>query len=89
MSASAPIACAADTWVKVASGVTSTVIWMLNVRPSLYKQTYVDAGGAAPTDDSNAVVAFGSCDSQIFSAAASSDVYIKAVKYDGSVRVDL
>ena len=88
MPASAPIACAADTWVKVATGVTSAVIHKLSVAPSLYKQTYVPTTDPAPTDDDNAVLAFGSCDSFIFSDSDESDIYIKAVKNDGSVRTD-
>ncbi len=88
MAASAPIPCAADTWVKIATGVTSAVIHKLSVRPSLYKQTFVDTTDPAPTDDLNAVLAFGNCESFIFSESASSDIYIKAVKFAGSVRVD-
>ena len=88
MAASAPIACAADTWVKVATAKTSAVIHKLLTRPSLYKQTYVDTGEAAPTNDDNAIAYFSRCDSETFADSTSSDIYIKAVKFAGSVRVD-
>ena len=89
MPASAPIVCAAGGWVKVATNVTSAIIHKLSVRPSLYKQTFVDTTDPAPTDDLNAVLAFaGGCESFIFSESASSDIYIKAVKFAGSVRLD-
>jgi hypothetical protein len=88
MPASAPITCTADTWVKIATGVTSAVIHKLSVSPNVYKQTYVATTDPAPTDDLNAVLAFGDCNSFIFSESESSDIYIKAVRVDGSVRVD-
>ncbi len=88
MPASAPIICTADTWIKVATGVTSAVIHKLSHSPNLYRQTYVPTTDPAPTDDDNAVLAFGSCESFIFSESDSSDIYIKAVKHDGEVRVD-
>ena len=68
MAASAPISCTANTWVKVATGVTSAVIHKLSTSPNVYKQTYVETAAAAPTDDTNAVLAFSCADSFIFSA---------------------
>jgi hypothetical protein len=88
MSASAPITCTADTWVKVATNVTSATIHKLSNSPNVYKQTHVDTGAAAPANDNNAVLAFGQCDSFIFSESTASDVYIKAVRVAGSVRTD-
>jgi hypothetical protein len=88
MSASAEIPCPADTWTKVATNVTSATIHKLSNAPNVYKQTYVDNGAAAPANDDNAVLAFGDCDSFIFSEATLSDVYIKAVRVAGSVRTD-
>jgi hypothetical protein len=82
------VPCAADTWVKVATAVTSAAVHKRNDRPSLYIQTFVATGGAAPTTDDDAVKAFNGCDSFIFSESASSDIYIKAVKKAGEVRVD-
>jgi hypothetical protein len=54
----------------------------------VYKQTYVATAAPAPTDDDNAIVAFRNGAPHEFTDAASSDIYIKAVKFDGSVRVD-
>lgn len=88
MAASTPITCTADAWVKVATSVTSATIHKMSVLPNVYKQTYVPTGDPAPTDDSNAVLAFNGCNSFIFSESALSDVYIKAVREDGVVRVD-
>ena len=88
MSASAPIICTADTWVKVATAVTSAVIHKLSLLPGVYKQTYVDTGEAAPTDDDNAIAYFDNCNSETFADSTSSDIYIKAVKKAGSVRTD-
>ena len=88
MSASAPITCTANTWVKVATNVTSALIHKLSVAPNVYKQTYVDTTDPAPTDDNNAVLAFGSSDEFSFSDSTASDIYIKAVGVAGSVRTD-
>ena len=88
MSASAEIPCPAGVWTIVATNVTSAIIHKLSVAPGVYKQTYVNNGDAAPTDDDNAVLAFGGCDSFIFSESTLSDVYIKAVGADGEVRTD-
>ena len=88
MGASAPITCTANTWVIVATNVTSAIIHKLSLSPNVYKQTYVATGAAAPANDNNAVLAFGDCDSFIFSESTLSDVYIKAVGVDGSVRTD-
>ena len=88
MSASAPITCTANTWVMVATNVTSAVIHKLSVSPNVYKQTYVNTGAAAPANDNNAVLAFGSSDEFEFSDSTASDVYIKAVGVAGSIRTD-
>ena len=88
MAASAPITCTANTWVKVATNVTSATIHKLSVSPNIYKETHVATGAAAPANENNAILAFSGCDSFIFSASAASDVYIKAVGVAGSVRTD-
>jgi hypothetical protein len=88
MGASAPITCTANTWVKVATAVTSAVIHKLGLSPNVYKQTYVATGASAPANDNNAVLAFGCSDSFVFADSTSSDIYIKAVGVDGSVRTD-
>ena len=88
MAASAPITCTANTWIKVATAVTSATIHKLSTLPNVYKETYVANLAAAPTNDDNAILAFGEKDLFEFIDSASSDVYIKAVGVDGSVRVD-
>ena len=82
------VPCAADTWVKVATAKTSAVVHKIGLLPGVYKQTFVNTGDAAPTDDDTAIAAFDGCNSFIFSESTSSDIYIKAVKKAGSVRVD-
>ena len=88
MGASAPITCTANTWVKVATNVTSAIIHKLSVAPNLYKQTYVNTGAAVPANENNAILAFGVSDEFSFSDATASDVYIKAVGAAGLVRTD-
>lgn len=83
------ITCTADTWVKVADNKTSGTIHKTSVAPSLYKKTFKIAGQAAPTDDDEAVLVFGQSNQSIISSDAGIDVYIKAVRADGEVVVDL
>ncbi len=80
--------CTADTWIEVATNVTSAIIHKISTSPNIYKQTYVDTGNPAPADDSKAVAAFNGCDSFIHSTSAAADIYIKAVSANGLVRVD-
>lgn len=88
MAASTPITCTANTWVKVATNVTSAIIHKLSLSPNVYKQTYVNTGAAAPANDNNAILAFGDSDEYVFSDSTASDIYIKAVGVAGSVRTD-
>jgi hypothetical protein len=84
------VTCTADTWVKVATGVTSTIIHRISTAPNVYKMTYVPNAAAAPADDSLAALMFSdSPNEEKFTNSSSSDVYVKAVKVDGEVRVDL
>lgn len=76
----------ADTWVLVAANVVNGVIWIYDLGTS-YKQTFVLAGAAAPSDDSTAIN-FINCFAEIDSDEPI-DVYVKAVTIAGSVRVDL
>lgn len=91
MAASNPaaITCTADTWVKVANSVESGVIHRTSVAPNVYKKTFKIAGQAAPTDDDEAVLVFGSSNEDIISSESVIDVYIKAVRVAGEVVVDL
>jgi hypothetical protein len=81
------VACTVDTWVKVATNVTAGYVWILDSAPTSYLQTYRDTGGAAPTNDNDAVL-FPPPGMPI-SASAGIDVYIKARGVAGSVRVDV
>ena len=76
-----------DTWVKVATGVTSGTIHIKDRSPNLYLQTYRITTDPAPINDSDAVE-FGP-DVGAISSTSEIDVYLKAVGADGSVRVDL
>ncbi len=78
----------ADTWVKVATNITTCVIWKMSSKPNVYMQTYRMTGGAAPTDLSDAVPIFQGIDYMTITAAAAIDVYIYAKNVNGKVRVD-
>lgn len=80
------VACTADTWVKVATNVTTGFVWIMKTGPT-YMQTYRDTGEAAPGNDNDAVVM--PAPGMPISASAGIDVYIKARNVVGSVRVDL
>lgn len=77
-----------DTWVKVATNVTTGVIWERSSRPVIL-MTQRDTGGAAPTDDSDAVIIFRGGTSIQINSTAAKDVYLKAKEFAGEVRVDL
>jgi len=83
----AVVACAKDTWVKVATNVTAGQVHILSGAPSQYSQTYRLTGGDAPTTLAEAVVM--SAVSLPISAAAAIDVYVYAHGAAGSVRVDV
>lgn len=80
------VACAADTWVKVATGITSGNIHIRDTKPNRYLQTYRLTTQAAPTDDADAIPFDPSV---LIATSASSDIYVKAIGAAGSVRVDL
>lgn len=75
-----------DTWVKVATGVTTGMVHILKTDPDRYVWTYRDTLGAAPTDDSESVPFNPALQ---ISASAAIDVYVKTKGEAGSVRVDL
>jgi len=83
------ITCPADTWVKVADGVLVGTIHRRSRLPGVYFQTVRVAGALAPTDNSEVVSAFDGCDELNISSDAPIDVYIKALRVAGEVRVDL
>ena len=82
--------CIKNTWQKVATNVTVGQIHKVSVSPNVYRQTYRDTGGAAPTLESDGVLVFAKSDSEQISSDAPIDVYIWAYgDNDGRVRVDL
>ncbi len=83
------VTCTLDVWVKVADAVMVGLIHKISNAPTLYKQTYRVASDPAPTDDTDAVVAFADGGPLEISADANIDVYIKAKGSEGSVRRDL
>jgi len=80
------VACPADVWTKVATGVLSGIVHIISTKPDAYLQTYRDTLGAPPTDLSEAVP-FKS-PMQISNSVAI-DVYVRPRGNAGSVRVDL
>lgn len=85
----AVIACPADTWIKVATGVLVGTIHRLSNRPNIYAQTIRTTGDAAPIDDSDAARVFVKSRESDISSDTPIDVYIKAVRVAGKVRVDI
>ncbi|MBW1725969.1 MAG: hypothetical protein JRJ62_00025 [Deltaproteobacteria bacterium] len=79
------VACTADTWVKVITGLTAATIRIMSDAPSKYLWTYIATTGAAPTNLSNAVPLN---DGESLSFGASADVYVYARGKAGSVRID-
>ena len=78
-----------DTWVKVATNVTTGGIWEMSSIARIL-MTQRDTGDAAPTDNSDAVHIFvGDCNYIPISSDAGKDIYLKAVNNPGKVRVDL
>lgn len=89
MAAPTAVTCTLNTWVKVATSITSATIHRVSVAPGLYKQTYVLTGSAAPTDDNTAALMFSdSPNEEIHESSQAVDYYVKAVGAAGLVRVD-
>lgn len=85
------IACPADTWILVAEGVTTGAIHRRSTRPNVYVQTTRVSGNPAPgaNDLTDAARVFNGGAESIISSDAPIDVYIRAVRVAGEVRVDL
>ena len=81
--------CPEGQWTLIAATVTNGIVHRKSTGPSVYLQTYRDAGDAAPTEQSEGVQVFIEGDQAEISAVAAIDVYLYAVGSDGSVRVDL
>jgi len=80
------ITCTADTWTLVAEDVQSCIIHKIGTSPATYKQTYRVANDSAPSDDTDAAAWLGQ--SLVVNFDYDVDIYIKAVTYDGDVRID-
>ena len=78
--------CPADVWTLVATEVHTGVVHIDDTSPNMYLQTYRDTGEAAPVDLTGALPF-----DPLFqiSMNVAIDVYVRAVKNAGSVRVDL
>lgn len=74
-----------NTWVKVATNVSSGMVWALTLGP-VYLHTYRPTGQAAPTSRAEGVKLDESM--QIYSLTGI-DVYVMAAEYAGKVRVDV
>lgn len=89
MAAPVVVACTANTWVLVATAITSATFHRISVLPGVYRMTHVNTGDAAPADDSTAALMFSdSPNEEIFANSVASDFYVKAVGAAGSVRRD-
>lgn len=79
----------ANTWVKVATNVTSGAIKKLSNKPAKYLETYRTTGGTTPSGiEEGAELFFNTVSESILSDTAI-DVYVMAVGDSGKVRVDL
>lgn len=78
--------CPDKTWTKVASSVTTGVIWLKDSTPQ-YRQTYRVAGNPAPTDLADGKRFQG--EGMLISSGSAIDVYIYPTGGEGKVRVDL
>lgn len=77
----------ANTWVKVATDVTSGWVHTMEGAPSHYVHTYRDTGDAAPTVTEEGVAFNGF--SEPITSSVGIDVYVMALTAPGVVRVDL
>ena len=86
------VACAVDTWVKVATAVAAGQVHIITTAGSegenlVYLQTYRTTGGAAPTLKTEGIPLI-----QLSTPIESSfdiDVYIMATGAAGSIRIDV
>ena len=83
------VSCTVDTWVKVATNVTSGMIHKRTKKNSIYLQTYRETGDPAPTDINEGVELFITSDSVGISSDTNIDVYIRCIGETGSIRVDV
>lgn len=90
--ASSFVTCTANTWVKVATNVTTGMIHKVKNNPAVYLQAFVPTGDPAPSGRSAGVDAFKDSISHSTAKIENSsavDVYIWADESAGQVRVDV
>ena len=80
------VTCPAEAWTKVITDEKTALIHIKDTRPESYLSTYRLTGGAAPTDESDALPIIGG--SAILGTEVGVDVYIKAKRAQGLVRID-
>ena len=80
------LACPVDVWTKIAEGVTSGIVHVIDTSPNIYLHTYRLTTQAPPADNDGAVPF--ELMLQIATGAAV-DVYIQPKGRAGSVRIDL
>ena len=86
----ATVVCPADTWILVAANVLVGTIYRLSALPAVYLQTIRVTGDAAPANDDDAAQIFGpGINESGISSDTGIDVYVKALRFAGEVRVDL
>lgn len=83
------ITCTADTFVLIASAVTTGRIHKLSNLPNVYIMVTRKAGDPAPTDEIGSWLIFDRGNTETISDSAAIDVYIKARRVDGKISVVL
>lgn len=83
------ISCPKGQWTAIAIKVTTGQIWVKDLSPNVYLQTYRDNGESPPTTEDEGVQIFVNTNNEIISADADIDIYIWPKGADGRVRVDL
>ncbi len=78
------VALTADTWTAVLTGVTTGLIHLRNTARQ-YRYTYREAGGTAPTDSTDALLAVSRTIAVSHSSAI--DVYVISIGAAGSLLV--
>ena len=83
------VACTKDSWTKVATNKQTGFVHQVSGAPNGYLITYRDTGNAAPTLETEGVVAFENSITEPVTALAGIDVYIWPHRADGVVSVSL
>lgn len=79
-----------DTWVKVATGVSNGMLWLITMESKYIVMTHRDTSGAAPANLNDAARVFlNGCNSLAISSTSAKDYYLYSIGVDAKVRVDL